>query len=278
MLKEIFEQPEAVENALRGRLKPGEGVSKLGGLESVLDRLQQSFRQQRDFTSDAAHELKTSVAIVKSTLQSLLQQPRPEHEYRAGLESMLEDCGRLEDLLGRMLRLARIEQWAENGMNRKLGTTEVTSTCEAAMSRIQALAEARNIQIELIAPQEVHLQADPEDLEVIWVNLLENAVQYSPPGSKVAIQVESDGGDTACVSVQDSGPGIPEEQLPHVFQRFYRGDPSRSRATGGFGLGLAICEAMVTAYGGQIQAANRDGQGTEMRVQLPIKRYELSSV
>ena len=146
------------------------------------------------------------------------------------------------------------------------------------MSRIQALAEARNIQIELIAPQEVHLQADPEDLEVIWVNLLENAVQYSPPGSKVAIHVESNGGGTACVSVQDSGSGIPEEQLPHVFQRFYRGDPSRSRATGGFGLGLAICEAMVTAYGGQIQAANRDGQGTEMRVQLPIKRYELSSV
>ena len=249
-----------------------------GAIETVLDRLQESFRQQRDFTSDAAHELKTSVAIVKSTLQTLLQRPRPEQEYRAGLESMLEDCGRLEDLLGRLLRLARIEQWAENGMNRKLGITEVTSTCEAAISRIQALADARNIQIELIAPQEVHLQADPEDLEVIWVNLLENAVQYSPAGSKVAIRVEPNGGGTACVAVQDSGPGIPAEQLPHVFQRFYRGDPSRSRSTGGFGLGLAICEAMVTAYGGQIQAANRDGQGTEMRVQLPIKADELSSV
>jgi signal transduction histidine kinase len=247
-------------------------------IETVLDRLRESFRQQRDFTSDAAHELKTSVAIVKSTLQTLLQRPRPEHEYRAGLESLLEDCGRLEDLLGRLLRLARIEQWAENGMNRKLGITEVTSTCEAAISRIQALAEARNIQIELIAPQEVHLQADPEDLEVIWVNLLENAVHYSPAGSKVAIHVERNGGSTACVSVQDSGPGIPEEQLAHVFQRFYRGDPSRSRSTGGFGLGLAICKAMVTAYGGQIQAANRGGQGTEIRVQLPIPPQELSSV
>lgn len=247
-------------------------------IETVLDRLRESFRQQRDFTSDAAHELKTSVAIVKSTLQTLLQRPRPEQEYRAGLESLLEDCGRLEDLLGRMLRLARIEQCAENGMNRKLGITEVTSTCEAAISRIQALSAARNIQIELIAPQEVHLQADPEDLEVIWVNLLENAVQYSPAGSKVAIRVERNGGSTACVSVQDSGPGIPKEQLPHVFQRFYRGDPSRARSTGGFGLGLAICKAMVTAYGGQIQAANRDGQGTEMRVDLPIEPYVLSSI
>jgi signal transduction histidine kinase len=246
-------------------------------IETVLERLRESFRQQRDFTSDAAHELKTSVAIVKSTLQTLLQRPRPEHEYRAGLESMLEDCGRLEDLLGRLLRLARIEQWAENGMNRKLGVTEVTSTCEAAISRIQALAEARSIQIELIAPQEVHLQADPEDLEVIWVNLLENAVQYSPVGSKVAIHVERNGGSTACVSVQDSGPGIPEEQLPHVFERFYRGDPSRSRSTGGFGLGLAICKAMVTAYGGQIQAINRNGNGTEMRVELSLGTASASS-
>lgn len=247
-------------------------------IETVLDRLRESFRQQRDFTSDVAHELKTSVAIVKSTLQTLLQRPRPEQEYRAGLESLLEDCGRLEDLLGRMLRLARIEQWAESGMNRKLGVTEVTSTCEAAISRIQALAAERNIQIELIAPQEVHLQADPEDLEVIWVNLLENALQYSPAGSKVAIHVERNGGSAASVFVQDAGPGIPEEQLPYVFQRFYRGDPSRSRSTGGFGLGLAICKAMVTAYGGQIQAANRNGQGTEMRVDLPIKPYELSSI
>jgi signal transduction histidine kinase len=240
-------------------------------IETVLDRLRESFRQQRDFTSDAAHELKTSVAIVKSTLQSLLQRPRPEQEYRAGLESLLEDCGRLEDLLARLLRLARIEQWAENGMHRKLGITEITSTCEAAISRIQALADERNIQIELVNPQEVHLRADPEDLEVIWVNLLENAIHYSPAGSRVIIEVDRNGGSMACVSVRDSGPGIPEEQLPHVFQRFYRGDPSRSRSTGGFGLGLAICKAMVVAYGGDIQAMNRNGQGTEMRVHLPLK-------
>lgn len=240
-------------------------------IETVLDGLRNSFRQQRDFTSDAAHELKTSVAIVKSTLQSLLQRPRPEHEYRAGLESLLEDCGRLEDLLARLLRLARIEQWAESGMmHRKLGITEVTSTCEAAISRIQALAKAHNIQIELMNPEEVHLQADPEDLELIWVNLLENAVQYSPPGSKVIIRVERNDGKAA-VSVADSGPGIPEEQLPYVFERFHRGDPSRSRLTGGFGLGLAICKAMVLAYGGQIEAANRSGHGTEVRVQLPVE-------
>ena len=167
-----------------------------GAIETVLERLQESFRQQRDFTSDAAHELKTSVAIVKSTLQSLLQRPRPESEYRAGLEGLLEDCGRLEDLLGSLLRLARIEQGPENGVTRELGVTEITSTCEAAVSRIQSLAEARNIHIELVAPQEIHLQGDPEDLEVIWVNLLENAVQYSPAGSNVVIHVERESSGT----------------------------------------------------------------------------------
>jgi len=242
-----------------------------GAIEAVVARLQEAFRQQRDFTSDAAHELKTSVAIVKSTLQSLLQRPRPEKEYRAGLEGLLEDCGRLEDLLGRLLRLTRIEQGAENGIKRKLGLTEITSTCEAAVSRIQAMAEARNIEIQLAAPEEVHLQGDPEDLELIWVNLLENAVQYSPEGSKVVIRVERDGDGTAYVAVQDAGPGIPEEQLPHVFERFYRGDPSRSRSTGGFGLGLAICKAIVNVYGGQIRAVSRQGKGTEIRVELPIR-------
>ena len=246
-------------------------VPLTGAIETVLERLQESFRQQRDFTSDAAHELKTSVAIVKSTLQSLLHRPRPESEYRAGLEGLLEDCGRLEDLLGSLLRLARIEQGPENGVKRELGVTEITSTCEAAVSRIQSLAEGRNINIQLIAPQEIHLQGDPEDLELIWVNLLENAVQYSPAGSNVVIHVGRESSGMACVSVHDSGPGIPEEQLPHVFQRFYRGDPSRSRSTGGFGLGLAICKAIVTAYGGQIGAVSRQEQGTEIRVQLPIR-------
>ncbi len=246
-------------------------------IETVLERLQESFRQQRDFTSDAAHELKTSVAIVKSTLQSLLHRPRPESEYRAGLEGLLEDCGRLEDLLGSLLRLARIEQGPENGVTRELGVTEITSTCEAAVSRMQSLAEARDIHIELVAPQEIHLQGDPEDLEVIWVNLLENAVQYSAAGSNVVIRVGRENGGVACVSVHDSGPGIPEEQLPHVFQRFYRGDPSRSRSTGGFGLGLAICKAIVTAYGGQIGAISGQGQGTEIRVHLPIRPPDATS-
>jgi signal transduction histidine kinase len=243
-----------------------------GAIETVLHGLKEAFRQQRDFTSDAAHELKTCVAILKSTLQSLRQRPRPEEEYRAGLDSLLEDCARLEDLLERMLRLARIEQWAETGVPRQFEATELTSTCEAAISRIQALADSGNIAVELVNTGPVRLHADPEDLELIWVNLLENAVRYSPPGSKVVLRIHRQNGNgSATVTVEDSGPGIPPEQLPRVFERFRRGDPSRSRSTGGFGLGLAICKALVIAYGGEIEATNRAGCGTEMRVSIPVE-------
>jgi len=238
-------------------------------IESVLARLHESFRQQRDFMGDAAHELKTSVAIVKSTLQSLLQRPRPEDEYRAGLQRLLEDCERLEDLLERMLRLARIEQWSETGATGKTGVTELTSTCEAAVARMGSVAAGRGVRLELTGAAPIPVRADPEDLELIWVNLLENAVRYSPAGSRVRMEIGSDDGSGARVAVTDSGPGIPAEQLPHIFERFHRGDPSRARETGGFGLGLSICKAMVEAYGGAIEAHNQPGGGARFVVLFP---------
>ena len=240
-------------------------------IETVLERLKESFRQQREFTSDAAHELKTSAAIVKSTTQSLLQRPRTVEEYRAGLERLLEDSARLEDLLERMLRLARIEQWTESGSPGPVGITELRSTCEAAISRIRALAEARNISIELVGHETIHLRADPEDLELIWVNLLENAVHYSPPGAKVVLRVQRNGAGLATISVEDSGPGISVEELPRIFDRFHRADPSRARSSGGFGLGLAICKALVDAYGGRIEALNRPGEAPRSACNLPTE-------
>jgi signal transduction histidine kinase len=255
---------------------PGDSVATelaplIHAIEAVLARLKESFRQQRDFTNDAAHELKTSVAIVKSTLQSLLHRPRTQQEYQTELEGLLGDCARLEDLLGRMLRLARLEQLAEDGVTPNLATTELTSTCESAISRIQKVADERNISLRFESPAAVYMRADPEDLELIWLNLLENAVQYSPEDSTVTLRVRRNGGAMVEVSVVDSGPGIPPGELPYIFERFHRGDPSRARSTGGFGLGLAICKALVDAYSGTIEAISLPGQGTQMRVQLPAE-------
>jgi heavy metal sensor kinase len=241
-------------------------------MTTMLARLERSFTQQREFMGNAAHELKTPVAVLKSTLQSLLHRPRSSEEYRHGLEQGLEDLDRLEQLLQWMLRLARAEQWAHGALRRDLQVINVASTCEEAVERIRPLAESRNTRLQLATNGPVLLRADPEDLQLVWVNLLENAVRYSPEGSAVEVTVASNNGGPAQVVFQDHGVGIPKEDLPYVFERFYRGERSRARATGGFGLGLAIAKALVEAYGGNIGVESEPGEGTRITVELPAGR------
>jgi len=239
-------------------------------METMLARLERSFVQQKEFLGNAAHELKTPVAVLKSTLQSLLQRPRTSEDYQQGLEHSLEDLQRLEQLLQWMLRLARAEQWAHGALRRDLQIVDVTATCEEAAERIRHLAADRRTTIHLTKNGQVPFRADPEDLQLVWSNILENAVRYSPEGGSVEFSVERKEDGRARVTCQDHGPGIPPHELPHIFERFYRGDASRARATGGFGLGLAIAKALVEAYGGTITADSAPGEGTRMTVELPI--------
>jgi signal transduction histidine kinase len=238
-------------------------------MTTMLARLQHSFDQQREFLGNAAHELKTPVAVLKSTLQSLLQRPRASEEYRAGLEHSLEDLERLERLLQWMLRLARAEQWAHGALRRDLQVIDVTATCEEAVERVRHLAESRNATVHLSKNGPVLFRADPEDLQLVWINLLENAVRYGPEGGAVEVAVMGENGGLARIVFEDHGAGIAAADLPHIFDRFYRGDPSRTRTTGGFGLGLAIAKALVEAYGGVITADSAPGKGTRMTVELP---------
>jgi len=240
-------------------------------MTQMLARLEHSFVQQREFLGNAAHELKTPVAVLKTTLQSLLQRSRSAEEYRAGLQAAMQDLDRLEQLLQWMLRLARAEQWARGARRREFEVIDINSTCEEAVERIRSLAQSRNTAIHLATDGLVPFRADPEDLQLVWTNLLENAVRYSPQGSSVEVAVTHDD-QSATVTFQDRGAGISAADLPHIFDRFYRGDPSRTRATGGFGLGLAIAKALVEAYGGNITAQSAPGQGMRMTVELPVKK------
>jgi heavy metal sensor kinase len=239
-------------------------------MTTMLARLERSFEQQRQFIGNAAHELKTPVAVLKSTLQSLLQRPRESDEYQAGLEHALEDLQRLEQLLQWMLRLARAEQWAHGALRRDLPLIDITATCEEAVERIRHLGQTRNTTIRLAKDGAIAFRADPEDLQLVWTNLLENAVRYSPPGESVEFTVARGDDGSAQIRVEDHGPGIPPADLPRIFERFYRGDPSRTRATGGFGLGLAIAKALVEAYGGTLTVESAPAKGTRMTVGLPI--------
>ena len=241
-------------------------------MTTMLARLQHSFDQQREFLGNAAHELKTPVAVLKSTLQSLLQRPRASEEYQAGIEHSLEDLERLEQLLQWMLRLARAELWAHGALRRDLQVIDVTAACEEAVERIRHLAESRGATVHLSKNGSVLFRADPEDLQLVWINLLENAVRYGPEGGTVEVAITHEKSGAALIIFEDHGAGIAPADLPHIFERFYRGDPSRTRTTGGFGLGLAIAKALIEAYGGTI-TADSDPGSTRMTVELPVSPH-----
>jgi signal transduction histidine kinase len=139
------------------------------------------------------------------------------------------------------------------------------------VERIRSLAQSRGMTIHLATNGAVPFRADPEDLQLVWTNLLENAVRYSPEGSSVEVVVARVN-NKARITFQDHGAGISANDLPRIFDRFYRGDRSRTRATGGFGLGLAIAKALIEAYGGTIAAESAPGKGTRMTVELPAPK------
>lgn len=246
----------------------------IGAMQKVLVELEAAFTHEREFLGDATHELKTSLAILKSTVQELLNKPRRREEYEDGLGRIHADCLRLERLLNRMLQAARAEQRIASGDSRILEPVEVAATCEEAIARLAQFAAERGVAIEFFPECETAVRAEPADLELIWLNLLENAVQYSPSGSAVAVRVDCSGGSVQ-VAIVDRGCGIDAAHLPHIFKRFHRADSSRSRATGGFGLGLAIAKSLVDFYHGRIYAESELGRGTRVVVELPADESAL---
>ncbi len=237
-------------------------------LETTLLGLERSFRQQQHFIHDAAHELKTAVTIIKSSLQLLIYQPRTAEEYRAGVETSLIDCGRMEDLVQKMLTLARVEQLVTAGQINDRPTVEAGEAISQAIEHLRSVADLHSLQLETQLADNLTTLVSPDHWDTLATNLILNAIQHSQPGGTVTVSCQINQ-DTILFTVSDSGSGIPSDSIPYVFDRFYRGDPSRARTTGGTGLGLAICKAIVDSYAGKIQIESVLGQGTKVSVTLP---------
>ncbi len=238
-------------------------------LENALQRLERSFTQQRAFVSDAAHELKTAVAVVKSSLQLVRMRPRTPEEYQAGNERALADTERIEDLVAKMLVLARVESGAANAASAP--TSDLNQCICTTVSQLETFATVHHVTIAVhdLPDAPCIVPISPDDCALIVSNLLLNALQHSPPQTRVEVSLRPVDGSVE-LTIQDHGDGIDPAALPHVFDRFYRGDPSRARATGGAGLGLAICKAAVEKAGGTITLASEPGRGTTATVRLPI--------
>lgn len=237
-------------------------------LESVLAGLEQSFLQQRRFTSDAAHELKTAVAVMKSSLQLLEMKPRTAEEYRIGLERCAMDCSRIEELVGKMLTVARFEN-AITQTPMAASFIDLEKCLRQMLLQFESMAQLRNVEIDFQIPELLFVEISEEDCKLLFSNLLLNALQHSPVGTQITMQAQAMG-KWVTISVTDEGDGISAEDIPHVFERFYRADPSRNRNTGGTGLGLAICKAIVDSVNGEIAISSSRGEGTSVKVKLLV--------
>jgi signal transduction histidine kinase len=237
-------------------------------LESALARLDQSFRQQKRLTSDAAHELKTDVAIAKSSLQLLAMRPRSVEEYQQGLERCIEDNSRLEKTVQQMLTLARVE-YGETTLADSERTRCVIRECvEKSIQQSQAFAQLRQVNVILDTSADAVVGIEERDGLLLCSNLLLNALQHSPAGSTVRLSLGAEE-QAMVLTVRDEGSGIDVGDLAHIFEPFYRGDASRDRKSGGTGLGLSICKAICERAGGSIAIVNGTGGGAVATVRLP---------
>jgi two-component system OmpR family sensor kinase len=252
---------------LAQRINLEETESELGRLASVLNstfaRLDAAFTQQRQFTSDAAHELRTPVSVMLTQTQTTLNRERSAAEYRETVESCQRAAQRMRRLIESLLELAKLDAGQQP---MKQGRFDLAQTARDCVALIEPLAAARHVKIVCNLP-ELPCVGDSERLAQVITNLLTNAITYNKENGEVRIEGEAKDG-SVILRVSDTGLGISAEDLPRVFDRFYRADSSRT--SGNTGLGLAISKAIVEAHGGQIEVNSEPGQGSAFIVRLPL--------
>ncbi len=229
----------------------------------MLERLEKSFEQLRTFTSNASHELKTPLAVLRTEIELALAQQGKAIDYPLLLASIAEEAARMTRVVENMLLLAQLDA-REAPLKKE--PVDLTDVATAIMEDAKALGEARKVDVKAawIAPG-VKVVGDEPALRRVMMNLIENAIKYHREGGEVKLSVWAEGG-SARIEVADNGPGIPAEHLPRLFERFHRVDKKSGKGTG---LGLSICKALMEAHGGRIDVKSQVGVGTTFHVILP---------
>jgi len=238
-------------------------------LNDMLERIQKSFEVQRHFTADASHELMSPLSRLRAELEVTLRRPRAVAEYEESLRSCLEEVERLSWLTEELLSLARLD----SGEGREAPTepAPLAPIVEKAMQRLEDDARRSHVTMVLEPRSEVAVTASPTVVSVAVGNVLHNAVKFCGAGGRVSVNVDVDGHD-AVVEVSDTGPGVTQEEIPLIFERFHRGSGPRAAGAPGVGLGLAICRALVERQGGRISVTSAPGRGAIFAIRFPIAR------
>ena len=230
--------------------------------DEMLARLEDSFRRERQFTTDASHELRTPLSAMQAILGMVRERRRRPAEYDQALADLAEEADRLQSLTEDLLRLARGDPRAPGSLEAVDLSTLLADLCDS----MRPLARAKGLRLTRVVTEGLTVLGDRDALIRLFGNLLQNAVKYTEIGAvEVSGGAAADG--TVSIHVADSGGGIASEHLPRIFDRFYRIDPSR--ASPGAGLGLAIAQEIARSHGGRIEASSQPGQGSRFTVSLP---------
>jgi len=248
-------------------VQTGDELEKLAAsLNRMMARLDESFQHVHRFSADASHEIRTPLAIVRGELEAALNSSNLTPELRETLASALEETERLSRIVEQLLEMTRLD--AGEALV-ELGLFDVGEMTRTTVEQMRLLAVEKRVDLRFDGSEALHVKGDPIRLKQVVVNLVDNAIKYTPAGG--SIRVSSFLVDAkAVLEVADTGSGIPQEALTHIFDRFYRVDKARSRQLGGTGLGLAIVKSICVAFGGTV-TAQANGSGTTFRVELPLE-------
>ena len=256
------------EENLKERLPVVNPEDELGNLALVfnemLNRLEKSFERLKQFTSDAAHELRTPLTAIRSIGEVALQNHKDAKYYREIIGSILEENNRLTHLVDNLLFLSRADA---KRISKNFTPVNLNSFVRETVEFIQPLAEEKNQTVIIESSEVISVKADSALLKQALLNLLDNAIKYSPNDSQITVSVKTENG-SAIIEVKDNGPGISAEHIEKIFERFYRIDKGRSRKMGGSGLGLAIASWAIKSQGGKLIVESEVGKGSIFKIIL----------
>ena len=231
----------------------------------MMNRLENSFAQMRQFSSDASHELRTPLTVLKGQNELILSKQRKPEEYQEVISSNLEEINYMSKVLEDLFVLSKSD---ENQVNLDYKPVDLRALVEEVCKHAEILAEEKNIKIIIAFLEPIEIKGDEVRLrQMVW-NVLQNGIKYTQQGGELKISLQNEI-DFGLLTIQDTGIGIPEEDLPLIFNRFYRVDKARTRDEGGSGLGLSICRQIAEAHKGKIEVESKLGVGTRFKIRLP---------
>lgn len=246
-------------------VNPNDELGRLAAtLNAMLDRLETSFREMQRFTADASHELRTPISVIRTEAEVALNQPVSNEDKQNLLSNILEECQRLTWITDQLLTLSREDAGI---VQLHHGPVDLANLVAGVVETMQPLADAKKVVLTTVGNGAAVVSGDADRLRHVVYNLLDNAIKYTPEDGRVELAVVRNN-DNIQISVRDTGIGIAEDHLPHVFDRFYRVDKARSRAAGGSGLGLSIVESIVSAHHGKVKLDSFPGEGTTCTIQF----------